>query len=70
MSVTSAWIRGIDVAGSPEWLLGQAGDWLRSGGVAQVLDYASPDEPDGLAFLRHVGFTELTRTRRGWMRRG
>ena len=42
---------------------------MRFAGVRRVLDYAilAPDQPDGTyAFLRHVGFHELTRTTRGW----
>lgn len=50
------------------WLLGQAAEWLRLGHVDRLLDYATPDESDYIAFLRHAGFRELTRTTRGWER--
>ena len=59
------------------WLLGQAAAWLRLAQVTRLLDYASvgdPDQPGGdpdagdRAFLAAAGFTELTRTQRGWTR--
>jgi GNAT superfamily N-acetyltransferase len=50
------------------WLVGQAAEWLRLGGVARLLSYAEPDDTVSLAFHAHVGFAELTRTRRGWAR--
>jgi GNAT superfamily N-acetyltransferase len=58
------------------WLLAQAADWLRVADVDRLLDYAWLDgtDPGGLdysdqrAFLPAAGFTELTRTRRGWTR--
>jgi GNAT superfamily N-acetyltransferase len=55
--------------GIAKWLLGHAADRMRFAGVRRVLDCAilAPDPPDGTyAFLRHVGFHELTRTTRGW----
>ena len=48
------------------WLVGQAGEWLRLGGVRRVLAYAWPEQGDVSGFLDSVGFQELTRTRRGW----
>jgi GNAT superfamily N-acetyltransferase len=56
--------------GVATWLLGHAADRMRFAGVRRVLDYAilAPDQPDGTyAFLRHVGFHELTRTTRSWI---
>ncbi|HEY0814148.1 MAG TPA: GNAT family N-acetyltransferase [Pseudonocardia sp.] len=71
------WADGWELWTAPEhrrrgiatWLLGHAADRMRFAGVRRVLDYAvaAPDPPDGtLAFLRDVGFHELTRTTRGW----
>lgn len=54
--------------GIATWLLGHAADRLRLGGVQRVLDYAPVDADDYLGFLHRMGFTELTRTRRGWVR--
>jgi GNAT superfamily N-acetyltransferase len=62
--------------GVGSWLLAQAADWLRAADVSRLLDYAWLDgtDPGGLeyadqrAFLPAAGFTELTRTRRGWTR--
>ncbi len=53
--------------GVATWLLGQAADWLRLGHVDRLLDYDQADSscPE---FRRAVGFSELTRTRRGWTR--
>jgi GNAT superfamily N-acetyltransferase len=53
--------------GVATWLVGQAADWLRLAKVDRVLDYAWAEETDILAFLRHAGFRELTRTTRGWV---
>jgi hypothetical protein len=50
------------------WLVAQAADWLRLARVERVLDYAAPDEEERTAFLTSVGFHELTRTERGWVR--
>jgi GNAT superfamily N-acetyltransferase len=55
--------------GVGSWLVGQAGDWLRLARVDRVLAYAWAEEEDGTAFLGAVGFCELTRTKRGWLRR-
>jgi GNAT superfamily N-acetyltransferase len=54
--------------GVATWLVACAGDWLRLGGVARLLSYATPDAEESLAFHRSVGFRELTRTTRGWTR--
>jgi GNAT superfamily N-acetyltransferase len=50
------------------WLLRQAGQWLRLGRVGRLLTYTWPSEPELVAFLRKHGFTEVTRTRKGWRR--
>jgi GNAT superfamily N-acetyltransferase len=74
----AGWAEGWELWTAPEhrrrgiatWLLGHAADRMRFAGVRRVLDYATlaPDPPDGTyAFLRHVGFRELTRTSRGWI---
>ena len=47
-------------------LLAEVGDWLRLARVPRLLDYATPDETDHLAFLEHHGFRLLTRTDREW----
>jgi GNAT superfamily N-acetyltransferase len=61
--------------GVATWLLGQAADWLRLAQASRLLDYAAlgpgPDGQDDAgyrAFLDASGFTELTRTQRGWTR--
>ena len=54
--------------GVATWLFGQAAEWLRLGGVTRLLSYAVPEAPESLAFHAHVGFRELTRTKRGWTR--
>ena len=54
--------------GVATWLLGRAAAWLELGGVERLLDYATPDETASAAFLAKAGFTELTRTERGWTR--
>lgn len=50
------------------WLVGHAADWLRLARVERVLDYSSPERDDYIAFLGSVGFRDLTRTQRGWVR--
>jgi GNAT superfamily N-acetyltransferase len=55
--------------GVATWLMGQAADWLRLARVDRILDYAWLEQEDCDAFLRKVGFRELTRTARGWVRR-
>ena len=61
--------------GVATWLLGQAATWLRLAQVTRLLDYDTlepdPAGRDGAgyrAFLAASGFTELTRTQRGWTR--
>jgi GNAT superfamily N-acetyltransferase len=61
--------------GVATWLLAEAGWWLRLAQVSRVLDYAAlGTDPAGQdytgyrAFLAASGFTELTRTQRGWTR--
>lgn len=54
--------------GVATWLVGQAAEWLRLARVERVLDYARPEQDDYIALLEAVGFRELTRTRRGWVR--
>ena len=62
--------------GVATWLLGQAADWLRLAQVERLLDYAwlEGQDPTGQdytgyrAFLAASGFSELTRTKRGWTR--
>jgi GNAT superfamily N-acetyltransferase len=53
------------------WLYGHVADWLRLGGVSRLIDYdATDEETELLAFLRAVGFRELTRTLRRWQHGG
>lgn len=62
--------------GVATWLLGQAAGWLRLAQAERLLSYAwlEGQDPTGQdytayrAFLAASGFTELTRTRRGWTR--
>jgi GNAT superfamily N-acetyltransferase len=62
--------------GVATWLLGQAAGWLRLAQAERLLSYAwlEGQDPTGQdytayrAFLAASGFTELTRTRRGWIR--
>lgn len=55
--------------GVATWLVGHAAEWLRLGRIDRLLGYAMADEEDGLAFMRRVGFHELTRTSRDWIHR-
>jgi GNAT superfamily N-acetyltransferase len=48
------------------WLIGQAAEWLRMARIHRLLDYATPEEADRLAFLERVGFRRLTETAREW----
>jgi hypothetical protein len=48
--------------------VGQAGAWLRLARVDRVVAYAESEQEDSGAFLAAVGFRELTRTKRGWVR--
>lgn len=54
--------------GIATWLIAEAADWLRLARVDRVLDYAWPEQEECVRFLARVGFRELTRTRRGWVR--
>jgi GNAT superfamily N-acetyltransferase len=54
--------------GVATWLVGCAADWLRLGGVERLISYATPEQEPSLTFHAAVGFSELTRTRRGWIR--
>lgn len=47
------------------WLVAQAADWLRLGGVDRLLDYADSADTGYAAFLSGLGFTALARTHRG-----
>jgi GNAT superfamily N-acetyltransferase len=51
------------------WLVAQAAQWLRLARVERLLDYAWPEEKESIAFLQKMGFRELTRTARGWVRK-
>jgi GNAT superfamily N-acetyltransferase len=67
------WELHVDTAhrrrGIGTWLVGHAADRLRLARADRLLAYAVPDEDDGeLPFLTAMGFRELTRTRRGWVR--
>jgi GNAT superfamily N-acetyltransferase len=55
--------------GIATWLVGYAAEWLRLARVERVLDYAWLEHEDYAAFLGTVGFRELTRTKRRWVRR-
>jgi hypothetical protein len=48
--------------------MGEAAEWLRLARFDRLLDYAWREQADCQAFLRTVGFRELTRTQRGWRR--
>jgi GNAT superfamily N-acetyltransferase len=56
--------------GVATWLVAQAAEWLRLGGVERLLAECWDDQHDALAFLKHVGWRELTRTQRGWVHGG
>ena len=49
-------------------MIEEAVAWLRLAHVDRLLAYAAPDEEACLALYAATGFTELTRTRRGWLR--
>jgi GNAT superfamily N-acetyltransferase len=56
--------------GVATWLMGQAAEWLRLGGVRWLLAYAIDGRDDGrLALLARLGFRQLSRTDRGWVHR-
>jgi GNAT superfamily N-acetyltransferase len=61
--------------GVATWLLGQAADRLRPAQTERLLTYAWLEGQDptgqdytGRAFLAASGFSELTRSKRGWTR--
>jgi GNAT superfamily N-acetyltransferase len=67
------WELAVDAAhrrrGIGTWLVAHAADRLRLARADRLLTYVIPDEDDGeLPFLQAMGFRELTRTRRGWLR--
>jgi GNAT superfamily N-acetyltransferase len=53
--------------GVATWLVAEAAEWLRLGGVERLLAECWDNQHDALAFLQHVGWRELTRTQRGWV---
>lgn len=55
--------------GVATWLIGQAAEWLRLARVDSLLAYAWPEQEDCATFLATVGFRELTRTERGFVRK-
>ena len=59
---------GLRRRGVGTWLVGHGADWLRLGGVRMLLAEHEADNEAAGAFLRAVGFRELTRTERGWSR--
>jgi GNAT superfamily N-acetyltransferase len=67
------WELDVDAAhrrrGIGTWLVAHAADRLRLARADRLLTYVAPDEDDGeLPFLQTMGFRELTRTSRGWLR--
>jgi GNAT superfamily N-acetyltransferase len=54
--------------GIATWLVGHAADWLRLGRGDRLIAYCESDQDDALGFLAHIGFRELARTERGWIR--
>jgi hypothetical protein len=72
LSRYAGWADIGNLTGDPEvkrWLLAQAGEWLRLGGVSRLVAYARPEQVDELALYESCGFRELARTERGWIRR-
>ena len=55
--------------GVATWLIAQSAEWLRLARVDRLLSYAWPEQEDCTTFLATVGFRELTRTERGWVRK-
>lgn len=49
-------------------LVEEAANWLRLAHVDRLLAYATPGEDDAAGLYSACGFTELTRTKRGWVR--
>jgi GNAT superfamily N-acetyltransferase len=54
--------------GIATWLMHETGAWLRLARVDRLLGYSCPEEDDCSGFFQKLGFLELTRTERGWMR--
>ena len=61
---------GLRRRGVATWLVGHGADWLRLGEVRMLLAEHEAGNEAGGGFLRAVGFHELTRTERGWNRKG
>ena len=59
---------GLRRQGVGTWLVGHGADWLRLGERAHAARRVRGRERGGGAFLRALGFRELTRTERGWSR--
>jgi GNAT superfamily N-acetyltransferase len=57
-------------SGVGSWLLRHAAQWLRLGRVGRLMAYSWPSEVAQVGFFARNGFTEVTRTRRGWWRAG
>jgi GNAT superfamily N-acetyltransferase len=67
------WELHVDAAhrrrGIGAWLVGHGADRLRLARADRLLAYTTPGEDAGeLPFLQRMGFRELTRTSRGWLR--
>ncbi|MEU3890349.1 N-acetyltransferase [Streptomyces sp. NPDC029041] len=58
-----------DGTGLEHWLLARAADWLRLCGVDRLVACESAADSAPLALLTGAGFSELTRTDRGWEHR-
>jgi ribosomal protein S18 acetylase RimI-like enzyme len=59
---------GLRRQGVGTWLVGHGAEWLRLGEVRMLLAEYDAENEAGGAFLRALGFRELTRTERGWSR--
>lgn len=54
--------------GLGRWLIEEASRWMLLSGADAILAYATPDDAEEISLLSSAGFTELTRTARGWSR--
>ena len=54
--------------GVATWLVGHAAEWLRFGHVDRLIAYCWPEQTDTLGFATALGWRELVRTERGWIR--
>jgi GNAT superfamily N-acetyltransferase len=54
--------------GVATWLVGHAADWLRLGHADRLIAYCWPEQTDLVAFSMRLGWRELVRTERGWLR--